>query len=449
MKSNFRGSLCICLFVIISGSFAQNVETMKTLIKLRSKTDSLERKISREDSLLKDQGDKLAQQEIKSQQLDSALVEVAGQLHRQFGMPALADEGFTIGVGATMILQGTNVPNAISSGNQRIGDASYSTDLTFVKKFATAGSRAFLHCEAGAGGGLDKHLRLFSYVNFDAIGSQGVQVSEAWYEQPFIEDKLTGTIGLMDPSLYFDGNVSANDETVQFISQLLVINPTIEYPSMAFARLYAPGILVHADPLQWLHVTTAIFDANQDWDRIGENIFGMGEISLSSKIFGLSGHYRFYGWLNQMPHASWKFPKDTINYSYGFGISLDQQLDEFITPFFRFGWREPSSHLPDTVNAPIAMSWSAGVQIDGKPWKRENDALGIGVGQVVPSQDYVSVNPRLNVNREMHIEAYYRIQCFDKMSISPDFQYVLNPFGERGAKTLNIPVFGVRSQVDF
>jgi uncharacterized coiled-coil protein SlyX len=449
MNSKY-GRTCICLFVVISAGFGQNVETMKTLIKLRSKTDSLEQKFNKQDSILQEMNDKLAETEKKAQQLDSALVEVTGQIHRQFGLPAMVDQGFTIGVGATMILQGTNAPNALSSGNKRIADASYSMDLTFLKKFPNVGSRVFLHCEAAAGNGLDEGLRLFSGVNFDAVGRQGVQVSEAWYEQTFIADKLTGVIGLMDPSLYFDCNLAANDETVQFLSQIFVINPTIEYPSFVSGGFYAPGLLLHADPFTGVHFTGAVFDANQDWERIGDNLFSIGELSISPKIAGFQGHYRFYGWFNRMPHPRWNNPLDTNENSHGFGISFDQQCADVLTLFVRFGWRDPHNYTLNVSSAPIAMSWSAGVQIGGKPWYRENDAAGIAVGQALQSRDYAAANPDLHAKAETHCEAYYRIQCFDKMSISPDIQYILDPFGGDAPLTAkNVPVFGIRSEVDF
>ena len=118
--NGMRDHLCgliFCGFMIMIAvradcAEAANFETMKELIKLQFKTDSLEKKVLKQDSTLIEQADILAEQRIKALKHDSDLVDIIGVLHRQYGIPALTDEGFTMGVGATMVLQGTNVPNA-------------------------------------------------------------------------------------------------------------------------------------------------------------------------------------------------------------------------------------------------------------------------------------------------------------------------------------------------
>ena len=64
---------------------------------------------------------------------------------------------------------------------------------------------------------IDDDVQVYSYVNYATRGSQGVQVAEAWYEQSFFKGKILGTIGLLDPSVYFDDNKIAHDETMQFL----------------------------------------------------------------------------------------------------------------------------------------------------------------------------------------------------------------------------------------
>jgi hypothetical protein len=248
--------------------------------------------IAKQDSSLKDHGARIAVENKKVVDHDTVIEEIKTRLHRQYGTPAIGDSGFVIGVGATMILQATNNPNAVSTGGKRVGDASFSTDLTFRKSISGLGSKAFLHCEAAAGKGLDDDLQLFSYVNFDAMGRQPVQIAEAWYEQTMFSGKIVGTIGLMDPSVYFDGNNAANDETVQFLSQIFVINPTIEYPSAVSGGYYASGILLKLAPYEWLEITGGAFDVDQDWQRIGDNLFNIGQLSISANILGFSGTYR-------------------------------------------------------------------------------------------------------------------------------------------------------------
>ena len=70
------------------------------------------------------------------------------------------------------------------------------------------------------------------------------------------------------------------------------------------------------------------------------------------------------------------------------------------------------------------------MQFEGSPWGRESDVLGVAVGQVIPSDDYKQSNANLQAKTEGHVEAYYKIQVNDNLSISPDFQYIWNPYGK-------------------
>ena len=447
----------VFIYIVAFLSFAAfpQAALQEDISKLKAKVDTLGKAIAKQDSCLREYSVRIAQENKKVVDHDTVIEEIKTRLHRQYGTPAIGDSGFVIGVGATIVLQATNNPNAVSAGGKRVGDASFSTDLTFQKNISNLGSKAFLHCEAGAGKGLDEDLQLFSYVNFDALGKQAVQIAEAWYEQTWISGKAVGTIGLMDPTAYFDGNNAANDETVQFLSQIFVVNPTIEYPSVVPGGYYAPGILLKLAPYEWLEVLGGAFDVDQDWRHIGDNLFNIGQISISANILGFSGTYRLYGWNNQMPHTNWLDSAKTNESSYGLGFSFDQKIGENATPFVRYGWRSAGDYDPQAVQAGlystyIGQSWSIGVQFEGKLWRRENDAAGLAFGQMLPSADYKTSNPELHASVESHVEAYWRIQVFENMSISPDIQYIINPFGKDAEfNEKNIPVLGVRSQVDF
>jgi hypothetical protein len=455
-----RGFLAVLLFLASQADPAlpsPNVETMKAIIKMQSKIDSLERKTAYYDSTLLMLDMKLSEAEFLIAHNDSLPADTVKRLHRQFGVPAMGKQDFTIGVGATMVLQGTNKPNAVARGNKRVGDAAYSANVTFEKKFTAAASRAFLRCEAAGGRGLDDDVQVFSRVNFDALGPQGVQVAEAWYEQSFLNGGILGTIGLLDPSIYFDDNKAAHDETVQFLSQIFVENPLIEYPHSLSRAFYAPGIIGRFMGFgDRLTLSAGIFDADRDWQRIGDNLFGIGQLAVASNIAGARGNYRFYSWYNQNPHRRWDDSLGGRANSWGFGVSFDQRIGQALTLFLRYGTRDPQTYDPSalTDDGPYSTifehSWSAGAQVGGGLWLREHDALGIAVGQLPLSGKFKEMFPERQAKSETHMELYYKIQCFDKMSISPDLQYILNPFGGDGAYGAgDIPVVGIRSEVDF
>jgi carbohydrate-selective porin OprB len=76
--------------------------------------------------------------------------------------------------------------------------------------------------------------------------------------------------------------------------------------------------------------------------------------------------------------------------------------------------------------------------------------FAFAVGQVMPSDDYKKANADFQAKAEGHLEAYYKIHVNDHLSVSPDIQYIWNPYGKDIAgNTSGIFVGGLRAQVDF
>lgn len=433
------------------------VQDTSAVFALQSRVDTLEKKIAIHDSCLTQDAKALAEQGRKVSSHDTIIEELKTNLHREFGTPAIQGMGFTIGVNATMILQGTNNPNAVTSGTKNVGDASYAAEVTFKKDFDKIHGKAFLRYEAGQGNGINQDISVFCNANASAYPGQGIWVAEAWYEQKLFSDKFDGAIGYLFPAAYFDNNAVANDQTTQFLNAIFVNNPTFEMP------IYVPGVVAKYTPIDKVEISGAMFDADGNWQRINENLFSVCQLSYSPAIFGLLGNYHVFGWYNQLPHRSWTDPAKTGEDSYGFGISVDQQISDVVTAFARYGWRNPETYdsqavvISQTYATLITQSWSIGAQATGKAWHRENDVLGIGFGQVIPSAKYKETMALANAEPESHLEIYYLIKCFEHMGISPDFQYIVNPFGKDqnpfrqgiDRNTANISVVGIRSLVDF
>jgi hypothetical protein len=429
--------------------------------KNRLETDSmfiilteLAKRVTFQDSCIMQHNKSLAEQGKKMAVHDTTIAELATTLHRQFGAPAIAGQGFTIGVNAVMILQGTNNPNAVSSAAnaKNVGDASYAAEVTFKKDFDKINGKAFLRYEAGQGNGINQDLSVFCVANYSAFPGPGIWVAEAWYEQKLFSNKFDGTIGYLFPAAYFDNCSVANDQTTQFLNSIFVNNPTFEMP------VYVPGVVAKYAPIDKFEISGAMFDADGDWQRIGDNLFNVGQLSYSPLIFGSSGDYHAFIWYNRLPHRSWNDTTLTGENSYGFGISMNQHITDAVTAFGRFGWRSPEIYDPAVPTTLISQSWSIGLQVGGKAWHRDDDAAGIGFGQAIPSDKYKGAMALANAAPESHFEVYYRLKCFEHMGISPDFQYIMSPFGKDpnpfghgtdGGNTANIAVVGIRSMVDF
>jgi hypothetical protein len=439
--------LLFCAFFVFlsySFGFAEEASIRGEINQLKTQVLALEEKLAVQDK-------KIAEYESRMAQFDT-------DLHRQVGLPIQLAEGLEIGAGGTMIVQGTNNINNATSGVQRKVsrlDASYSADVTIGKEFKDSGGKAFLHLEAGQGAGLEDDLTLYSNVNRDADNDNNVRFTELWYEQAIFKDNAVLTFGKLDPTAYFDNNEVANDETTQFLGRIFRNSPVIEFADNSI------GIRLAYLPMEWLELGCGVFDGNSDWEKIGDNLFNIGQVALQTNLFDLPGNYRFLSWHNNVYHTKWlDAAEKTKEANYGFGLSFDQKFTDIVTAFFRYGWQNPKVYNSDIQatgddrNYSLEHSWSAGFQVEGKPWAREKDMLAFAVGQIFPSDEYKkageSLDPERRAKTEGHLEAYYRIHVNDHLSISPDFQYIWNPFGKDVADDAGgIFVSGMRAQVDF
>ena len=436
--------------------FAEQYVSVDKYEQLEKRVKDLEEKLTEQNKYIQSQNSSLQAQQQKIGDYESKLSKFEENLHEVPGTPMKLMEGLELGAGGTMIVQGTNnTNNAASDVTKKEGraDASYSADITLSKEFKDVGGKAFLHLESGQGAGLEDNLTLYSNVNRDADDDNNVRLTEFWYEQALFKDKAALTFGKLDPTAYFDTNDVANDETTQFLGRIFRNNPAIEFPDNT------AGVRLAYLPVEWLEFGYGIFDGNSDWEKVGDNLFNIGQITFKTKLFDLPGNYRFVGWNNNVYHTKWLDTEKQKENSYGFGLSFDQKVTDIVTLFTRYGWQDPKVYNPDIMatgdlNYSIEQSWSAGFQVEGKPWGREKDVLAFAVGQAIPSTDYkkagAELDPVRRAKSEGHLEAYYNIHINDHLSISPDFQYIWNPFGKDITDdTSPVFVYGLRSQIDF
>lgn len=439
-----------------SDVFAEEYVSLEQYRQLENRVLALESKLGEYDKCMNEQKQCILEQSKKISEYESRLAQFDTDLHRQTGAPISIAEDLEIGAGGTMIIQGTNNANNAAvdvTKKESRTDASYSADITLGKEFKEVGGKAFLHLEVGQGAGLEDDLTLYSNVNRDADNDNNVRLTELWYEQALFKDKVALTFGKLDPTAYFDNNDVANDETTQFLGRIFRNSPTIEFPDNT------AGIRLAYMPLEWLELGYGVFDGNSDWEKVGDNLFNIGQVTFKTKVFDLPGNYRFLGWNNNVYHTKWLDTEKTKEANYGFGLSFDQKVTDIVTLFTRYGWQNPKVYNPDIMatgdlNYSLAHSWSAGFQLEGKPWGRENDVFAFAVGQAIASKDYKkageALDPARRAKPEGHLEAYYRIHVNDHLSLSPDFQYIWNPFGKDVAEdTDGIFVGGMRAQVDF
>ncbi|MBU4512592.1 carbohydrate porin [Patescibacteria group bacterium] len=354
-------------------------------------------------------------------------------------------DGLSIEGGATFLVQGTNNANgnSLSKNSEDVTDASYSIDLEFEKQIDDYGT-VFIHLETGDGASVEDELQVFSSVNRDADDSDNsVSVTEVWYEYYFKTIPLTLTFGKIDPTGYVDTNEYANDECGQFLGYVFRNSPVVEFPDDN-----AAGVRLAIEPVDFLGIEFAAMDANADWEDAFDNMFLAGQLNFKPKLLERSGNYRVYGWLNDKDHIKWDDALKIKEKSYGFGLSFDQEITDVLGAFVRYGWQNPKSYA-DGSEFSLEQSWSAGIQLTGILWRRDEDIFAIAFGQVMPSGDYKKANDR-KAGSEEHLETYYKFKVNNRLSVSPDLQVIWDPYGGDAVNGNKIIfVGGIRGQVNF
>ena len=344
LKRIFSWSLALGIIIGV-GSPAFADDNMSAVInELKLRVVALEKKLEAQDSdinlhrlTIQAQQEKIGKYESQMSIFEEKISQEKGELFSPMS-------GIEIEVGGTMVIQGADNINYADDAQAKESrtDGSYSADVAFSKEFEDIGGTAFLHLEAGQGSGLTDNLILYSNVNRDAGDSAStVELTEFWYEQGLLDEKAFLTFGKLDATAYFDQNEAANDETTQFLGDIFRNSPVIEFPDNG------AGVQVSYLPLEWMELGYGVFDGNGSWEDVGDNLFNMGQINFKTNIFNLPGNYRFYGWNNNSDHSEWLDSKKTKESAYGFGLSFDQKIHDFVTLFTRYGWQNPEVYNPE------------------------------------------------------------------------------------------------------
>jgi len=352
-------------------------------------------------------------------------------------------DSISIGGGITFIIQGSNRSNADGITDDGVTDGSYSVDLEFEKDFDSKG-KAFVHLETGDGAGVTDELLLFSNVNADADDSDNaLAVTEAWYEHYFNSGAVTLTFGRIDVSSYIDTNEYANDETANFLADIFKSSPVIEFPDDNSAAVRLAYVV--SDSIE-LEVVAA--DGDADFEDIFDDTFLAVQVNFKPRFISRDGNYRVYSWQNNKRHTKWDDASKDNEKGNGFGVSIDQQLTNNLAGFARYS-QQNGEVYPEGADFTLVSAWSLGVNISGTFWGRGEDVLGVAYGVVVPSDKYKDAGG-LEGKNEGHIEAYYNFRVSENISLSPDIQFITNPYGGDAANgDEDIFVAGLRAQVNF
>ena len=366
----------------------------------------------------------------------------------------LEDKGIECGLSVTAIYQ-HNAKGGLQThrGHRITGSVDYEITLDLEAMGLWEGGVVYVAGESswkdGIGG--DRVGSLFG-VNGDAGGDEEIVVPELWYEQTFWDGRARLRLGKIDVTTDADTNAYANDETSQFLNPLLINTGNIPAPDVGL------GAQLIVQPADWWYFGLVAADAQAEGGTTGFNTafhdedyffsgFELGFLPIWETARGkLPGGYRFGVWYDPQPKADF-FGIAPKRDDVGFFFNMDQMVwkenpeddadSQGVGMFFRYGYAH------EDVNE-IEHFWSIGAQYQGLIPEREDDVLGFGFAQGILSGDLRRV---AGGDRESVYELYYNAHVFPWLTITPDFQYVVDP----GADGVGRDCFvaGIRAQMSF
>jgi len=371
----------------------------------------------------------------------------------------LEERGVSVDLSLTTVFQ-QNVRGGLRTHNAHSVSGSYDLEITldFGRMKLWPRGQVYALAEGSWDEGVSRYVGDLFGVNTDAAGDRSIDVTELWYEQMLLDQKLRVRFGKLDLTVDFDTNTAANDETSQFLNYGLVQTANIPFPARG------QGIQFVATPVEWFYLGAAVADAEADDRTAGfrsayhgrDDFFSIYEFGFAPAPrtgWGvLAGNYRFGLWYDPQPKP--RFFNDLGGRlravphkrdDAGFYVSWDQVIfrenpqteadEQGLSLFGRYGYAHAD------VNA-VEHFWSVGAQYLGLVPTRDEDVLAVGVAQGVLSEQLRREGA--DPHRETAIEVYYRCQVLPWLTVSPDFQWILRPGGENGRDAF---VAGLRLQI--
>lgn len=376
-------------------------------------------------------------------------------------------DGITVGGNLTMVAQGANKP-AVTPGTSN-DQFNYRGDVAITLPGGSIGNadgKIYAQFRVGQGSGLSLANDYSSTPNTTAFALTNADdssaiLAQAWYQldvplpfgghKPRSRENLTFNIGKMDPFLFFDQNVVADDETVQYLNNVFIHNPMLDSGGQAGVDAYGftPGFRMayHNETTrpEWWRASLGVFGSGPgaSFENYSNLPFVIGQLEFGRKLDGQDGHYRLYAWTNGQAQP-WQDASLQSQRQTGWGASVDQRVFGAATLWGRYG-----QQIDGDVKFDRALT--LGVEFFGTPWERSGDGLGLAYGWLRTSQGYAAVAPDLygyeaNSNEQL-AEIYYRWRVNEKVEITPDFQLVVNPGGNTSAP--NTTVIGLRAKAMF
>jgi porin len=249
----------------------------------------------------------------------------------------------------------------------------------------------------------------------------------AWYVQQNLDgDRLVARLGKSDANDGFvDSALTGRYLNGDFDPPANIPMPT--YPTPAF------GLVVFADPAEWLTIAAAAYGADLGIHEEGGaglfagRVFSISELTLHTSPLGLPGHYSAGAWLRTVETPDPRDPTGTASSprNYGAYAVFDQRLfapdvahpERGLGAWFQVSWAPSDRNSNDL--------WvGGGLVYTGLVPGRPTDDLGFGASSAELS---VSPSGRRDPPPEIVLEWFYAIALARWLTLEPDLQVVLDP----------------------
>lgn len=386
-----------------------------------------------------------------------------------------------LGVEASLIMVAQTprgLPHATTDGNSQLN---YRADVTMDLPLDSIGNlehKLVAHFRLGQGLGLNTPVSALgafasapNAVAFRASGSppdDSVAIlGQAYYQAgiplpfggfgPRSKERLELTVGKMDIFGFFDQNAIADDESRQFLNSVFVHNPILDAGGEVGvdANGFQPGFVAsysnHVETSEPWRVSLGIFGAGHgaNYQHVFSSPLIMMQAETRLQFEGLTGNYRVYGW--RTGHGAQL--DGNITHHFGWGISVDQQIDDGVVLFGRYGRLGKGQVRFD-------QALTLGAEFNGSRWSRGGDTLGIAAGWLRASDAYRGFGGSGDIKSdgsgvfafapdgaEKVAELYYRYRISDQFELTPDVQYVWRMGANPGAD--DVAIYGLRAQFSY
>ena len=387
-------------------------------------------------------------------------------------------EGITAGASLVMVTQSANKA-AIATGNP--GSAlNYRGDVSVTLpggEIGNAEGHIFAQFRLGQGNGLALNNTLTGTPNSTAFqltnrDDSTALLAQAWYQldvplplgghKPNSREHLEINFGKIDPFVFFDQNTAADDESAKFLNNVFVHNPLLDSGGDVGVDAYGftPGVRIayhneSGKPEYW-RASLGVFGAGSgaSYERTFSSPFVIGQLEFGRKFFGgLNGNYRLYAWRNGQSTTYQNEFGTAVERHSGWGASIDQRVGDATTVFGRYG-----KSLSGNVSFDQALT--VGAEFGGNYWNRSADSIGVALGWLRTTGDFLDNSAALDIDAdgnpdfgytatgtEQLAEIYYRIRLSSSLELTPDFQLIRHPGGDKAASTAK--VFGLRAKASF